>query len=329
MNFDIKKTLLYSDTTISDIFISDYLPNLDGNSLKVYIYCAFLAKDKKSIEFCDLAKKLGIAENKIREYLNNLQSFGLIIQGENSVVFNDLKERTVLANYKLRQSSDPDKCLLSAINKKRNKVIKSINNKFFQGVMSPSWYTDIDSWFEEFRFEDDAMYMLFQHCHDRGTLQRNYVLKVAQTWHNKGITTSLDVENYYEEYQRMKNVGYKIKKKMNRKTPFTEYDDKLVEKWIFEYKYDFDIIDIALQKTTGTFNPSLNYIDSILKSWYEAGLKTKDEILSHSNSFKEKYKNKSKKSSTDSFVAYKDFDQRKYSDSQFESFYRRFDNNSK
>lgn len=326
MNFDIKKTLLYSDTVIPDIFISEYLPNLDGDSLKLYLYCAFLAKDKKAVELCDLSKKFNMPERNIRDHLNNLQSLGLIIQGENSIVINDLKERAVLANYRLKQSSDPNKCVLSTLNKRRNKVIKSINNKFFQGVMSPSWYTDIDSWFENFKFEDDAMYMLFQHCYDRGALQRNYVFKVAQTWYNKGITTSLDVENYYEEYQKIKDIGYKIRKKLNRKTPFTEYDDKLVEKWITEYNYDFEIIDIALQKTTGTFNPSLNYIDTILKNWYKAGLKTKDAILAYNNSSKEKYvKNKSQKASGNPFITYKNFEHRNYTDSDFESFYHNSD----
>ena len=281
------------------------------------------------MEFCDLARKLSTSEHKLRDCLDNLQSLGLIIQGENSVVFNDLKERTVLANYRPIQSSDPDKCLSSITNKKRNKVIKSINNTFFGGIMSPSWYTDIDSLFENFKFESDTMYMLFQECSRRHKLYRGYVLQVAQSWYKKGVVTSLDAEECLENYSMVKNIGRKIKKKLNRQNPFSEYDEELIYKWLFQYKYNFDIIDIALQKTTGTSNPNLNYINSILTNWYNAKLKTKDDILSYDNSMRQKHaKNKSKKVPNDSFVAYKDFEQREYSDSDFESFYHHFDDES-
>ena len=319
MNFNIENTLLYSDTLVPDIFISEYLPNIDGDSVRVYIYCLFCGKSNKPFTISDLANKLKVSNDIIINALNILQSAGLIVQSENSVTFNDLKERTVLATYRLKHSSDPDKCI-SSKNKKRNKVIRSINNEFFQGVMSPSWYTDIDSWFEMFHFEDATMYMLFKHCFDKGVIQRNYILKVAQIWHSKGITTALDVENYFEECQLLKNIGYKIMKKLNRKTPLTSYENNMLEKWVLDYKYDFDIIDIALQKTTGTFNPSFNYINSIMESWYKANLKTRDEIVNYNKTSKEKY-NKYKNKDFNNKSNYKNFEQRNYDESYFNSFY--------
>lgn len=326
MNFKIKKTLLYSDTPLSDIFISDYMPMLDADSVKLYIYCLFLAKYNKTFDIARLANKLGMSKDKVRNATDNLRSCGLIIQNENSITFNDLKERAVLANFKPRESSDPQRCTASIMHKKRNSVIKSINNKFFQGMMAPSWYTDIDSWFDMFKFEDDAMYMLFQHCFDRGVLQKNYILTVARDWANKGITTSLDVENYYEEYQKVKNISHKIKKKLNRSTPFSEYDEKLVEKWISSFKYDFDVIELALKKTTGTSNPNLNYINRIIENWYKAGLKTRDEIIAYSNQKKNTQVNKqASNSKIDTRVLSKNFEQREYDDAYWESFYKNDD----
>ena len=329
MNFKIKKTLLYSDTQLSDIFISDYLPALDADSVKLYVYCLFLAKYNKTFDVTTLSEKLGMSKDIVRNCTDNLRSCGLIVQNENSITFNDLKERAVLSNFKPRESSDPQKCMSSIIHKKRNRVIKSINNKFFQGLMSPSWYTDIDSWFDMFKFEDDAMYMLFQHCFDRGVLQKNYILTVARDWFNKGITTSLDVENYYEEYQKIKNISYKIRKKLNRSTPFSEYDEKVIEKWISSFKYDFDIIELALQKTTGTANPNLNYVNRIIENWYKMGLKTREDIISYSNSNKGK-KNKSNTNTNniDTKVLSKNFEQRDYDAKYLESFYTNFDSDT-
>lgn len=326
MNFKVKKTLLYSDTALSDIFISDYLPVLDADSVKLYIYCLFLAKYNKNFDTSKLAEKLGMSKSEVQSATDNLRSCGLIILNENSITFNDLKERAVLANYRPRESSDPHKCISSVLHKRRASVIKSINNKFFQGMMAPSWYTDIDSWFNMFNFEDDAMYMLFQHCSDRGVLQKNYILTVARDWASKGITTSVDVENYYAEYQKIKNTSYKIRKKLNRSTPFSEYDEKLIEKWISSFKYDFDVIELALKKTTGTSNPNLNYINRILENWHKKGLKTPDEITAHSHKEKNKHSTKhSYNAKKDTRLLSKNFEQREYDKKYLESFYETFD----
>ena len=32
-------------------------------------------------------------------------------------------------------------------------AIEAINNMFFQGIMSPSWYSDIDLWFKKYEFD--------------------------------------------------------------------------------------------------------------------------------------------------------------------------------
>ena len=42
-----------------------------------------------------------------------------------------------------------------ADNKSRAQAIENINSEFFQGVMSPSWYGDIDLWFSKYGFDEE------------------------------------------------------------------------------------------------------------------------------------------------------------------------------
>ena len=42
-------SLLLADTPVSDIFISEYLIDAQGDYVKVYLYCLYLAKYDKEI----------------------------------------------------------------------------------------------------------------------------------------------------------------------------------------------------------------------------------------------------------------------------------------
>ena len=45
-----EKSLLFSETTIPDIFFSEYLSEIPGNYLKIYLYLMFLSKYGKDIK---------------------------------------------------------------------------------------------------------------------------------------------------------------------------------------------------------------------------------------------------------------------------------------
>ena len=49
-----EKQLLFSETQIPDIFFTDYLPELPGDYLKIYLYLVFLSKYKKDVKINDL-----------------------------------------------------------------------------------------------------------------------------------------------------------------------------------------------------------------------------------------------------------------------------------
>ena len=64
-----EKPLLFSETTISDIFFSEHLSELPGEYLKIYMYLIFLSKYGKDIKLNDLSKKLNIPLKSINEGL--------------------------------------------------------------------------------------------------------------------------------------------------------------------------------------------------------------------------------------------------------------------
>jgi len=155
MLFESNMSILYSDTHIPDIFITEYMPSMDSDMVKVYLYCLFMSKHGKQATADDISKKLELESSRVKDVFSALEGLGLITRKENRIVMTDLKEKEIKKLYRTKLTSTPDEAALSSDrNKKRNCFIRDINNKFFQGVMSPSWYTDIDAWFDKYRLSE-------------------------------------------------------------------------------------------------------------------------------------------------------------------------------
>lgn len=321
MLFDLCNSILYSDTLVPDIFITEYLPSMNSDYIKIYIYFLFLSKHKKQIVNEEISKKLNIDISIVNSAFIFFETMGIITKGNDTILLQDLKEKEINKLYRLKTTSSPEETLTSSDkNKKRNQIVTVINEKFFQGVMSPSWYTDIDSWFDRYKFDEDVMYTLFQHCYDHNGLAKSYILKVAENWHCKKIKTAIDLDKYYMEYQKVKDIKLKIVKKLKLSRYLTEYEEEFLENWITKFNYDFDIIEIVLKKTTGKTNPNFNYINAILTSWHNNGLRTKEEIWAHIARENTVSKGNSRFESKDTVPQRTNFAQRKYTDDQFDNF---------
>lgn len=283
MQFESVKDILFSDTMVPDIFISDIMPHLPADAVKVYLYCVFLSKYGKEARPEDLAAKLGMTVESVYATFTMLEREELIIRTPQVISLTDLKEREVSRLYRKKTSSDASEAVSrTAMNIRRNQCVDSINKMFFQGIMAPSWYTSIDHWFETFQFDEDVMVSLFKYCYDRNALNAKYIEKVGATWSARGITNHWELEKYMELSEKVNELGNQISRKLRLSRKLTSYEERYLETWLNEYGFDMDIIDLALEKTTGKTNPNFRYIHGVLTGWYKDGLRTKEQILAAS-----------------------------------------------
>ena len=322
MNFESNKSILFSDTLVSDMFITEYMSSADGDYVKVYLYCLFLGKHRRQISINDLSKKLCIDISKVKQAFAYWESTGVFLKKEAGIVMCDLKEKEVHKLYRPKMTSTPGEAKLSVErNIKRSQVITAINNIFFQGVMAPGWFMDIDAWFEKYEFEEDVMLSLFKYCFDRHALNKNYLLSVAESWYGKGIKNSFDLDGYFVIYEKCSEIKKKICKKLGISRKLTEYEEAYVDKWVVDYGFGFEIIEIALKKTTSKTNPNFDYINAILTEWKEKGLRTIEEVQNNTKQFKQSQKEKK----VENTVKTKYFGEDMNLD--LSKFYRNFNNN--
>lgn len=322
--FEATTSILYSDTMVPDVFINEYMPSMESDTVKIYLHCLFLSKHNKSVTVKDLSKKLSIDLEKVKASLVYLESKGIISRKENSasgIVMNDLKALEISRHYRPKTTSTPSEAITSSDrNKLRNETISAIVKKFFQGIISPSWYTDIDNWFNKYQFEEDVMYSLFQFCYDKAALSRNYMEKVAEGWHSKGIRSGLDLDNYFHEYKDFKNLKGEIRRKLKMHRDLNEFEEKYIEKWMYIYKFNMSVIELALKRTTSKLNVGFDYIDKILRTWFEHNCKNGDDVIAYEKSWAAQVKSTDKKFGT-SVPQKSNYQQRTYSDDDFANLY--------
>lgn len=315
MQFEFIKDILLSDTLVPDIFLSDIMPGLPSDAVKVYLYCIFLCKYDKEALPEDLAAKLDLSVDTVKASFVLLEQEGLIVHTPKTISLTNIKEKTLSKIYSKRTTSDSNpKERQTKANIKRNQCIDSINKMFFQGLMSPSWYTSIDNWFLNYRFDEDVMVSLFKYCYDNNALNVKYIGKVAETWASKNITNHWELEKYIEAREQTKKIGKKIAQSLRLGKALTAYEENHLETWLEEYGYDMPIIEEALKRTVGKSTP-FKYAHSILTNWHKEGIKSFDQLKAYLEASASK---KGKSVQTPSKTPRRDnFQQRKYGDDIF------------
>jgi len=300
---------LFSNTTIPDIFFTTYLSEANGDFIKVYLYILFLSKYDKDIKVNDLCKKLGLALPVIQNALKYWEEQNVIVKKNTGYIINNLQELELYNLYKPKVSMSAEHIQKSIESQKRAKTIEYINNKFFSGLMPTSWYPDIELWFKKYSFDDEVMLALFQYCFDRSALHRNYIQTVAEAWNKSNIKTYDELEAYQHKRETLNKIANMISKKLGLARQLSQYEHGYIEKWVIDFAFTFDIIEIALKRTTSKVNPSFDYIDKLLTDWHDRGFKTAQQVQNFLSEMKQKNKNVKELEKT---TSYKNYEQRAY-----------------
>jgi len=288
VHIEESRKLLVSDTLVPDIFITEYLPVLGGLAVKIYIYGLLVARSKKAITESELSTRMGTDNETIKTALTELASHELISFTEKGFDFNDIKAQEIEKIYRPRTSQTPVNLLSSSMLSEREKMMSDISKTFFSGVMSPSWYCEIDNWFDRYRFEPQVVYALFNECKRRKKLDsKAYISKVAQNWSAHSIVTYQDLNTYFLSYDKISKIFKKVGQKLRKN--ITEYDEELITKWVEKMGFEFDVIEIALRKTSKLASPNLDFTNKILEEWFSNQAKTVFEVQQYEEKKTAKY----------------------------------------
>ncbi len=305
------KSILFSTTEIPDVFFTEYLSSTNGDFIKVYLYIFFLSKYNRDIKLADVAKALSLPFKTIQEAFDYWENLDVIIKKPKGYIVNSLQEIELNKLYSPKVNISPEDLEKNSKNEYRAKAIENINSLYFQGIMSPSWYSSINLWFKKYGFDEQVMLALFDYCFNKSALHKNYVQTVADAWGKNNIRTFTDLDNYFEKQEKLNTIKKSISKKLGYHKDLSQFESAYVEKWIVDYGYDMSIIDLALKKTTSKVNPTFDYFDKLISSWHDRNLKSVSEIQNFMEEMKAK--NKSVKE-LEKKATFNSYNQRNYKD---------------
>lgn len=274
MNHQDVTALLLSDTPVSDLFIMEYMSDLEALPLKVYLLALAADSKKQCWRASDYCARLGCNEEALKRALLSLSIHQLIDLEADGVHFSltDLKKLEIrnLMGLEETEQSPMDYEIY-------DDFIRQMNSAFFAGMMSPAWYRLIETIFSLYRFEPQVVYLLLQEAYDRSKLFPNYVSAVAKSWSERGIISFSDLEEDKQRYSQTAKLLRMVEQ--NLKRDLTRPEEEMVENWLRIFGYGEDIVSYALAKGVKLARPHvLATYNRLLSVWNKEGLTTLGEI---------------------------------------------------
>jgi DnaD domain protein len=318
-----KRKNIFVNISVSEIFILKYMKDMPQEVVKLYMYLLYIEANQINIEIETISKEINISLKDVKASLDYLQEKGLIIMMEEGFYIVDLQEKEVMELYTPKVTASKEMIEANQRkNNKREKIINDIESMYFAGNMKAEWYKKIILWFEKYNFSNEAMLGIFSHCFSDEVKPIAYVETVVKSMADKGVITINDLSKQIVNYDKKSKIIKFVKTELNLHKALTKPQERIVEKWIFDYNYDKEQIKLVIDKTINAQNVGFNYLDKIITEWYQQGLKTAEEILKYEKENKEKLEEKKKeknnRKSTNNIASnnIENREQRKYEDFQ-------------
>lgn len=314
-------------TSVSNTFISQYVPSSNGEFVKVYLYLLHLISiNKNNISISFLADTFNQTEADIMRALRYWDKSGVLSltfsDADNTclsnITINDISSGTydntgMPANASLKTDTsfaspsnnsvrhvEPSSVQYSAeklseLNSDENfSMLLYVIESYLSRPLSIKETNAIVYFYDSLGFSIELIDYLFEYCVEHNKKSINYIEKVALAWADKGIHTITEakeeVSNHSDSvYQIMKAFG------ISNRDP-GQQERAMISKWADTYCFDTDIIIEACNRTIKAIHqPSFEYADTILSNWKNsnvstmADVKKADAAYAASNNSKAKY----------------------------------------
>lgn len=134
-------------------------------------------------------------------------------------------------------------------------------------------------------FSVELMDYLIEYCVGRDKKEMKYIEKVAIDWANNNIKTVRQAKLRSNKYDK---TVYTVMKALGKTNTPTETEAGFITKWLNTYAFSPEVIAYACEKTVlATDSHRIEYAEGILSRWYEAGLKTKEQIKGNEQKFQQ------------------------------------------
>ena len=286
-------------TLLSNTFIDFYMPEANGEFVKVYIYLLrSLSQAPVSFSLAQMADRLLCTERDILRALKYWAKQGLL-----SLDFTDNKKLCGIAllapavpsgtqetpSSTPEQPADGDNVSSpQALTPERVSQLKQnedivqllyIAEQYLGKTLSATEMQKILFFYDGLGLSADLIEYLIEYCVSRNHKSIRYIETVATAWAQEGITS---VEEAKKSSSRYNKEYFSILKALgitNRNPVETEIT--LMDTWLKTYGFSIEIIQEACNRTVlQTGQASFQYADKILEGWKKKEVRNLEDIRS-------------------------------------------------
>lgn len=337
-------------TALSNVFIDDYMPEANGEFVKVYIYLLrILSSAPVSFSLEQMADRLLCTERDILRALKYWDKANLIsieLNSEHKICGITLltphpvrEEHTSFAQAPTPVTAETSSEEVSSTAVKEEKPVPRqltpdrikelkqneeivqllyIAEQYLGKTLSPTDIQKILFFYDELHFSSDLIEYLIEYCVGHNHKSIRYIESVATAWASQNITTVEMAKNASSRFNKdyftiLKSLG------ISGRNP-VDTEISLMDNWLKEYGFTLDIIQEACNRTVlQTGQPSFQYADKILREWKDKSVKSLNDIrILDAEHKKRKLEKASRKQQPSSSNRFNNFQQRNYDFSEYE-----------
>jgi len=257
-------------TVIDNSFFEQHMRFATGEQVRVYLWGLYLCSQNNILKsnFATLdnfAENLGLTTEEIMDIFNFWQEQGLV-----QIIQTTPPE----VQYLPIKNSIPKHKFKTDKYEQFNLQAQSILN---ERIITPNELAEYHLLMETFNMSPEALLMIMQYCTEYKSAKVGYayILAVAKSWANEGITTLQQVEQKFKDFNA---ADVNIKKIMealgsSRKPSLEERQQYL--KWTKDFDFSLDVILVVAKRVKkGGFEK----LDNRLSKYYELHLMSTREI---------------------------------------------------
>lgn len=253
-------------TSIDNAFITDYLLEADGVTIKVYLYGLYLCKNPtEEFTFSEFCANLFMDEDTVKDCFRYWEDFDCVTI---------ISEEPFLVKYlPINHNVKPRKFKPG----KYDEFNKSLQSLITERMISTNEFSEYFSLMEDYQIKPEALIMICKYCVDiKGpSISGKYITAVAKDFALRGIKTVDAIEIELADYFDKSNELQKLLSVLGSKRKADIDDLNYFNKWVNDFNFEFEIICSTAKLTKCK---SLVSLDEIMTELYSAKVFSKKEI---------------------------------------------------
>ena len=259
-------------TPVDNLFFSEYMPDADGECVKVYLYglmqCRF-----PSMGDISLSEALHLSDGAVQAAFVYWQSKGLV---------RILKDEPLEVEYLTVEQP----AVTTAVPLKYQSFVLALNELIAPRRFNMNELGHIYDCIETFHLEEKTVLELVSHCmEEKGRNVRiQYIVTVGKSWADAGIVTYEQAREYIQNATVRRHGATAVLRRWNKRRSPTLDEMALYDSWVREWGFDDEAILAVCPRLTNTSSPSFEALGDRLRELYEQNKVKAEDIRADNDS---------------------------------------------